>query len=193
MAEDLSAFLTQHKIAKPYILGHSMGGKTAMEFAIQNPQRIAKLMVVDIAPVSYQVHHWDIIEALEAVDLTKLNSRKEADRSLEHTIDSFGVRQFLLKNLSRQSDGTYRWKFNLPALKASIEAISNWAISDGKFDVGTLFIKGEKSNYILPQYAKEIEKKFPNYHLEEIAGAGHWVHAEAPQAFKEAVDRFLAN
>ena len=118
MAQDLKKFMEENHIENPIILGHSMGGKTAMEFAITFPAQVKALIVVDIAPVSYQVHHWDIIEALESIDLSKVESRKDADKILQKKISSFGVRQFLLKNLDRIGQSTYQWKFNLSVLKS---------------------------------------------------------------------------
>ncbi|MEQ8908346.1 MAG: alpha/beta fold hydrolase [Vicingaceae bacterium] len=191
MAEDLLQFLKEHNIEKANVLGHSMGGKTAMEFAMQHPDKVDKLIVVDIAPVSYEVHHWRIINALESVDLKAITSRKEAEQQLAKKIEEQGVRLFLLKNLDRLGEGEYQWKFNLHLLKEEIVPISEWAISEGEFVKKTLFIKGENSNYILAEYGAAIAKKFPNYQVEEIEKAGHWVHAEAPKAFFEIVNQFL--
>lgn len=191
MAEDLKNFIEEHQIDRPIILGHSMGGKTAMEFAVNYPNSLKKLIVVDIAPVSYQVHHYGIIEALESVDLDKVQSRKDAEEQLKSKIKEFGIRQFLLKNLYRKSKEEYAWRFNLPIIKKQIVPISEWSISDKTYEGDTLFISGENSDYILPEYGAEIAAKFPNYELEEIANAGHWVHAEAPEEFSKAVEGFL--
>lgn len=191
MAEDLKNFIEEHQIDRPIILGHSMGGKTAMEFAVNYPNSLKKLIVVDIAPVSYQVHHYGIIEALESVDLDKVQSRKDAEEQLKSKIKEFGIRQFLLKNLYRKSKEEYDWRFNLPVIKKQIVPISEWSISDKTYEGDTLFISGENSNYILPEYGAEIAAKFPNYELEEISNAGHWVHAEAPEEFSRALEDFL--
>jgi pimeloyl-ACP methyl ester carboxylesterase len=191
MAEDLKDLIEEHSIEKPIVLGHSMGGKTAMEFAVNNPDSLAKLLVVDIAPVSYQVHHYDIIEALESVDLNKVQSRKDAEEHLQKKIKEFGVRQFLLKNLYRKAKNEYAWRFNLPVIKKQIVPISEWSISDKSYNGDTLFVSGEKSAYILPEYGAEIAGKFPNYELEEIANSGHWIHAEAPDEFSKVVESFM--
>lgn len=191
MANDLKEFIESHNIHNPIVLGHSMGGKTAMEFAVNNPGSLSKLIVVDIAPVSYQVHHYAIIEALESVDLNKVQSRKDAEEQLKTKIKEFGVRQFLLKNLYRKSKEDYAWRFNLPVIKKQIVPISEWAITDQAFEGDTLFISGENSDYILPEYGAEIAAKFPNYELEEIANAGHWIHAEAPDEFSKVVENFI--
>ncbi|MAY83665.1 MAG: alpha/beta hydrolase [Flavobacteriales bacterium] len=191
MAKDLEHFIDQNKIENPIILGHSMGGKTAMEFAVNFPNKVDKLIVVDIAPVKYNVHHYSILEALNSVDPGSLDSRQEADEQLAKLIPEMGVRQFLLKNLDRNPNGGYQWKFNLGVLEREIVPISEWAISEGKYEKDSLFVKGERSEYILPQHAAEISSKFPNYHLEEIESAGHWVHAEKPKEFYEVVNDFM--
>ena len=193
MAQDLKAFIEEHQIKQPHILGHSMGGKTAMEFAVNHSGNLQKLVVVDIAPVKYEVHHYDIIDALESLDLSTIDGRKEADEQLSLKIKETGIRQFLLKNLYWKSKGELAWRFNLAVLKKEILPISEWNIPNGKFEDKVLFVKGANSNYILPQYAVEIESRFPDYQLEEIANAGHWVHAEAPKQFSEVVLAFLKN
>ena len=191
MADDLLHFMKQHQIEKAIILGHSMGGKTAMEFAIHNEEMIYKLIVVDIAPVKYRVHHYKVLQALNAVEVSSLNSRNQADEIMQEYLPEFGVRQFLLKNLDRKSDGSYDWKFNLKVLEEQILPISEWAISEGKYEKDVLFIKGELSEYILPEYASEISQKFPSYDLEIISNAGHWVHAEKPAEFFEIASHFM--
>lgn len=191
MAEDLRDFMEKHEIEKPIVLGHSMGGKTAMEFAVKYPDLLEKLIVVDIAPVSYPVHHDHIIEAMESLDLENIESRKMADRQLSRQIKEMGIRQFLLKNLYLKEKQQYDWKFNLKVIKREIEAIGEWAISEGVFEGKVLFIKGEKSDYIKAEYALQIAEKFPNYDLTEIEGAGHWVHAEAKEDFSQEVLTFM--
>jgi len=193
MAEDLKEFILEHEIEKPIILGHSMGGKTAMEFAVNYPDLLSTLVVVDIAPVSYSVHHYPIIDALESIDLKNLESRNAADKQLSQKIPEMGVRQFLLKNLYRTKQGGFDWRFNLHAIKEAIVPISEWNISKQRYEGRTLFIKGEKSDYINASHASQIMEKFPNYDLVEIEGAGHWVHAEAKEAFSTTVLNFLKN
>ena len=191
MAEDLINFIKEHKIDNPILLGHSMGGKTAMEIAVKKPQLIDKLIVVDIAPVKYQVHHYKIIEGLKSLDLDVIETRKEADEKLSQTIKEVGVRQFLLKNLYWESKGKLAWRFNLETLANQILPISEYAIAEGKFDRETLFIKGENSNYIVEESLNAIQTKFPKHKLVTIEGAGHWVHAERKEKFIEIVDEFL--
>lgn len=191
MARDLEYFIEQHAIEAPIILGHSMGGKTAMEFAVRFPQKVKKLIVVDIAPVKYNVHHYKILEALNAIKPSQLSSRNEADEQLSKLIPEFGIRQFLLKNLDRNSQGAYQWKFNLEVLEREIVPISEWAISDGTYKGPCLFVKGENSDYIQAHYASAILDKFPNYELEAVQDAGHWVHAEQPKAFFALLNGFM--
>lgn len=191
MASDLHHFIQQHEIIDPIILGHSMGGKTAMEYALLHSDDLHKLIVVDIAPVSYEVHHHKILEALHSFDPNQLKSRNEADELMKKLVSNFGERQFLLKNLERKSEGGYQWKFNLEVLSKNIVPISEWNIREGQFNKATLFIKGELSKYILPEYGLAINEKFPNYQLKEIKGAGHWVHAEMPELFFELVSQFM--
>ncbi|KAA3642647.1 MAG: alpha/beta fold hydrolase [Bacteroidetes bacterium] len=191
MSNDLLGFIQQHEIKNPILLGHSMGGKTVMEFSVNYPQMVDKLIVVDIAPVKYPVHHYTIIEALESIDFDFVTSRKEADDNLSNYINNVGIRQFLLKNLYWIEKEKLAWRFNLDVIKNEIIPISEFSISDGKYEGNTLFIKGSNSEYILPSYAMQIAEKFPNYDLVEIAEAGHWVHAEAPKLFLEAIQTFM--
>lgn len=191
MAADLKAFIEEHQIEDPIIIGHSMGGKTAMEFAVQQPDSLAKLIVVDIAPVKYQVHHYQILEALNSIDPAMIESRQAADEKLAEKIDEVGIRQFLLKNLDRMDEGSYQWKFNLSVLEREIVPISEWNISEGKFEKPTLFVKGERSEYIQAHHAADIKAKFPNYSLEVIEKAGHWVHAEQAGRFFELLSDFM--
>lgn len=191
MAADLASFIKEHGIEQPIILGHSMGGKTAMEYALLEGSLVQKLVVVDIAPVSYKVHHWDIIEALASVDLSSVTSRKDAETQLKKSIDSFGIRQFLLKNLNRLADEHYEWKFNLPVLKETIKLISEYPCRDGVYHESSLFVKGSESAYIKDAYLASIKNKFPRSKIVSIQGAGHWVHAEAADELKSKVDAFL--
>ncbi len=191
MSEDLNNFIDRHNISNPTILGHSMGGKTAMEFALNHPEKLKNLIVVDIAPVKYKVHHYEIIAALESVDISSISSRKEADEILAKTISEFGVRQFLLKNLYWKEKNQLDWRFNLESITKEIIPISSWNVSEKEFSKETLFIKGENSDYIQLNYTTEISKRFPNYRLEIIKDSGHWIHAENPAKFSEIVLNFM--
>ena len=191
MAEDLLVFMESQWIYKAHILGHSMGGKTAMQFALQNSDMVDHLIIVDIAPKVYSAHHDLIFDALFSVDLEKLQSRKEADEVLEAKVDDFAVRQFLLKNLSRTKEGGYRWKMNLPVLHKYYDRILDSIRPTEPIENPTLFIKGANSDYIQENDKTLIEQYFAKAEVKTVADAGHWVHAEQPEALLNLVKEFL--
>ncbi len=190
LTEDLEEFLSSHSIVDPLVIGHSMGGKTAMNLAVKRPDSIDKLIVVDIVPKSYPVHHDHILDGLEAIDLNKLSSRTEADQILSKFIPEPDVRQFLLKNLSRKTDGGFEWKINLKAIDNHIEEIGEGMQYTGKFEKPTLFIKGAKSNYYATGDEELIKSIFPKTTFSTL-DAGHWVQAEKPVEFANTVMEFL--
>ena len=191
LANDLLDFCDQHDIKQPVVMGHSMGGKVAMQFAINYPETISKLIVVDIAPKNYpEDGHDAIIEALRSLDLSQIKNRKDADDVLSLKIPEEGVRQFLLKNLTREGDN-YILKMNFDSLSKNYDKLSANIDVKGKFEKDTLFIRGEKSKYILEIDKASILNIFPKAQFVTIPGAGHWVHAEAPDAFYETVVKFL--
>jgi pimeloyl-ACP methyl ester carboxylesterase len=192
MAADLKEFMEANWIFNAHIIGHSMGGKTVMQFALENPDMVNKLVVADIAPVQYEPRHNHIFQALFDLDLANLNSRGEADNSLKNKITDWGERQFLLKNLTRKKEGGYRFKMNLPVIYkhyrdilAAIENLDN-------FDGSTLFIKGGLSQHIQEVHYEAIDSLFPNAAIKIIDNAGHWVHADAPDEFLNIVLDFLS-
>ncbi|MGB3183258.1 MAG: alpha/beta fold hydrolase [Cyclobacteriaceae bacterium] len=191
MGEDVLAFLDEHNLERPLVIGHSMGGKAAMNFAVKHPDRFEKLVIVDIAPKAYPVHHRGILDGLMGIDIANLESRKDADELLSKTIPEKPVRQFLLKNLMRDEEGKYGWKLNLKALDANLETIGAGMEEHYGSDKPVLFIRGEKSNYIEDSDNITIVSLFPNSGIETIKGAGHWVHAEKPQEFIETVTSFF--
>lgn len=190
MAEDLNDFIEQHQIENPVILGHSMGGKTAMNFAARYPNKFKKLIVVDIAPKSYPVHHHTILKGLSAINISEIKSRGEADKTLAEYVKEMGIRQFLLKNLDRTKEG-FAWKMNLPVIKKNIELIGDGLPETVASEQDTLFIRGGKSDYILDQDIELMKKIFPNSSLVTIANAGHWVHAEQPKELLQVINQFL--
>lgn len=191
MAEDLQRFLESQWMFKAHILGHSMGGKTAMQFALNYPDWVDRLVIVDILPSAGEGGHELIFDAMLGLDLNSIVNRKEAEQALEVKISEYGIRQFLLKNLSRdKSTGGYRWKMNLQALHQHYQEILN-ALTGDPFDEDCLFIKGERSNYITSETWDEALALFPNANLETINEAGHWVHADAPDELYEKVLKFL--
>tara|TARA_R110002049_G_scaffold25788_2_gene90127 strand:- start:1255 stop:2022 length:768 start_codon:yes stop_codon:yes gene_type:complete len=191
MAEDLKEFIELHQIKDPIIIGHSMGGKVAMHFASYYPEMLQKLIIVDIAPVNYPVHHAQILSAMRSVDFSKVNRRGDVDELLADKIDEVGVRQFLLKNLYWKTKEQLDWRFNLKILDKTIEEISAGIKFTEPYRGDTLFIAGGKSDYITEQYHDRIFKFFPNAAIKSIAHAGHWIHAEAPEDFLTFVKGFI--
>lgn len=192
MAEDLRDFMLREGIPQSNILGHSMGGKTAMQFALDFPEMVNKLIVVDMGVKRYDGGHDIIFDALQSVDVSLITNRQEAEIQLSKYIEDYGVKQFLLKNLTREPDGSYRWKFNLMALFDNYDAnILTNITSDFPFDGETLFIRGAKSNYILDADWPQIQQLFPLATLATINDAGHWVHADQPAKLIELVRSFL--
>ncbi len=190
MVEDLLIFLKQNDIIRPDILGHSMGGKVAMLFATKYPDQINKLIVIDIAPKFYPVHHNVILEGLKAIPVDSLKSRGEADKVLSQYVEIPGVRQFLLKNLKRTDSG-FAWKMNLDAIYDHIANVGNGLEDDETFSHDTLFIRGSLSDYILDEDIPDLEAHFPKHELETVNGASHWVHVEAPEELTNIVLTFL--
>lgn len=190
MAEDLKAFMEAHWMFKAHIIGHSMGGKVAMQFALHNPDMTDKLIVVDIAPKAYEGGHQEIFDALFAMDLSKISERSEAEAFLAARIPERGVQQFLLKNLTRNKDGSYEWKMNLGVIYEHYADILA-PVSGDAFEGPSLFIRGGESQYILDSDLPEIQHYFPKAELSTIENAGHWVHADQPAALLEEVLAFL--
>lgn len=190
MAEDLKGFITSHKLENPIVIGHSMGGKAAMKFAVENAGMLEKLIVADMAPKPYEVHHQPLIDAMKKLDLSALKSRRDADNELKKDIPDFGVRQFLLKNLYRKEKDKFDWRFNLQVIEREMVNISGDVKMDGSFDKPTLFIAGGKSPYVKESDHSLIKKYFPNAEIKTIEKAGHWVHANAPDAFYKLVMDF---
>lgn len=193
MSDDLHEFILSEQIEKPIIIGHSMGGKTAMNYAVRYPDNLEKLVVVDISPRSYPIHHDYILKALLSIDLEELKGRKDADIALESFIADTPTRQFLLKNLYRDDKKKFAWRINLNLINDKIAEVGEALSVDfsGVLKVPTLFIKGEKSNYIQAKDEQLIQSFFPQATIDSIPNAGHWVHAEASQAFLEAILSFL--
>lgn len=190
MVEDLKELMDEEGLEKIYLMGHSMGGKTVMNFALKYPKAVEKLIVADIAPRYYPIHHQSILEGLNSLNLSEIKSRKEADDQLAQYIPELGVRQFLLKSLTRDSDG-FVWKINLSVISKNIENVGEALPEGGKYEGPTLFLAGANSNYIQQKDMTDMERFFPNYELEFIANAGHWLHAEQPHAVVEEMRRFL--
>ncbi len=191
MAEDLGVFMQSHDLSSTYLLGHSMGGKTAMQFAVTNPEKVDKLIVVDIAPKAYPPEHDEIFEALCSLDLNAFSSREEIDAALAQKIGNPAVRQFLLTNVTRDDSGGFKWKMNLDVIYKNYDQINKELESNRTFEKPTLFIKGERSDYIQEEDTAIIKDIFPHARIVTVAGAGHWVHVEAPEEFSRLVVDFL--
>ncbi len=192
MATAVADLANDLALDKVTILGHSMGGKTAMNFAVNYPAKLARLIVVDIAPKPYPPHHQQILDGLFSFDPAQLTSRKEADAIMSDKIDNVGVRMFLLKNLKRKDGGGFAWKMNLSMLSEAVNHVIDETAIPHPINVDTLFIRGGMSNYILEEDSYGINEKFPLSSIETIEGAGHWVHAEKPTELLELVNEFIA-
>lgn len=191
MAADLQEFIADHQLVQPIVVGHSMGGKTVMQFAMDYPGQYSRLVVVDIAPKFYPIHHAELIRGLKAIDLLKIKSRNEADEILKQYEPILSVRQFLLKNLFRTEAGQFDWRLNLPVIEQELHGIGGELRNIRIITEPTLFIRGAESPYIKDQDQAEIKRIFPNSTLETIEDAGHWVQAEKPAEFVDALMRFL--
>ncbi|MBW8190676.1 alpha/beta fold hydrolase [Neiella marina] len=191
-AADVKALLAQLKLASVKVVGHSMGGKIAMQLALQQPELIQCLVVADIAPVPYQSHHVQVIKGLRALQQTNTANRKEADALLAQFVDEVGVRQFLLKNLT-WSDAKCQWRLRIEQVLAGYDDVIDWPKTDVSFDGPTLFVKGSESEYILESHRSAIGQHFPAAKARIIQGTGHWLHAQKPADFNRIVSAFLAS
>lgn len=191
MAADVTETMAALGITSAHLLGHSMGGKTAMVLALQQPQRVQSLVVVDIAPVDYRKAHDGVLQALLDLDLAALQSRAEADQLLAQSIPEKAVRDFLLANLQRGAAGGFQWRINLPVIARSFTALTGWPASDAVYEGPVLFIRGESSDYILPEYRQQMLQYFPNATSKTVTDAGHWVHSEKPEAVQQLIRDFL--
>lgn len=191
LADDILHYMQHYNLEKAHLLGHSLGGKAVMQCAIKYPELVEKLIVVDISPKSYPPHHQGIIKALQSVDFSHVTSRGEVEIILSNYIHEKPVIQFLMKNLYWTEDKTLNWRFNLKTLAEKYAEFVSNAIKFGTFEGETLFISGEKSNYILPQDEFLIKQQFPHSKIVTVSKAGHWVQAENPKEFTEVVKTFL--
>jgi len=191
LAQDVISILEHLNIKQADFLGHSMGGKIAMQIALSFPERVKKLIVADIAPVVYRPHHQQIVEGLLSLDLAALGSRKAADEQLAHYVKEQGVRQFLLRNLST-TDGQLSFKCNVSNIAQCYSQIVKAYEPSLTFVGETLFIKGGNSDYITSEHRTAINHHFPNAKAKIISGTGHWLHAEKTVAFNKIVKDFLS-
>ncbi len=184
MANDIVELMDDLELPEALLLGHSMGGKVGMQVAMNHPERVAKLIVADIAPVTYKVdRHGGILDGLKALAETNISSRAQADAILKEVEDNPGTRAFLLKNLYRKKEGDYGLRLNLNAIIASYADTLTLAPSGNPFNGPTLFLKGSESAYIQEKHRTEILRLFPQVQLKIIDGTGHWLHAEKSEIF----------
>lgn len=184
MAEDLAEVLEDGSD----VLGHSMGGKAAMVLALTYPAKVRKLVIADIAPFAYLHTQLHLIDAMNSIDLQKINTRGDADRALQLAVDEPGVRAFLLQSLDVKEK---RWKLNLPVLATEMDKIMGFPDVQGNFDGPALFLTGADSDYVLPQHRDRIRELFPKSRFAKLTGAGHWLHADKPREFESAITAFL--
>ena len=191
MAADVLALMDAQAVASAHIVGHSMGGKVAMQLAMQAPERVRSLTVVDIAPVAYPPRHTDILQAMQVVAEADIQRRQEADAILAKYVPEPALRQFFMKNMARNEEGAWCWRFGLNEITNAYESICDAPIFVQPFQGSTLFIKGELSDYILDEHSAVIQQFFPQAEFSVIADAGHWLHAEQPLLFHRQVLRFI--
>jgi esterase len=191
MVEDVKSYCDANHLDFFSILGHSMGGKTAMLFACNYPKMVKNLLIADIAPKHYPQHHQSILQGLNAVHFDIAKSRNDVESVLEQYIPEMGTRQFLMKNLYWVNPNQLGFRFNLKALTQNIEKIGEALSTEKLFNGNTLFLRGELSLYILNDDVQNIYHHFPKSTLKTIPKAGHWLHAENPSAFLQETIPFL--
>jgi esterase len=193
MAQDLLEFFEEHAISAAHLVGHSMGGKTAMEFALSHSDRVKKLVVVDMSPGATAPTHDTIFEALTSLHLGQFTSRESIDEALKRQIPDETVRQFLLTNLKRDEGGGFAWKMNLDALNRNYGEMNRGIENGRKFQGRTLFLAGGNSSYVTEEDVSSIKALFPRVQFRSVPGVGHWVHAEAPDQFLTLVRDFISS
>ena len=191
LAADLKVYCSHHNLQNIVLLGHSMGGKTAMLFAALYPEIVSKLIVADISPRFYPVHHDAILEGLSSLNFEEITSRKQAEEQLSKYVQDVGTRQFLLKNIYRLSSSVLGLRINLKALKTNVSEVGEALSSTLNFQKDTLFLRGDKSEYISDQDGPLIKHQFPTAVVKTISNAGHWLHAENPVEFFHNVRVFI--
>ncbi len=193
MAADLAQFVARHRLTPCAVLGHSMGGKAAMVFALAHPEEVARLAVIDTAPVGSPVADGASPAAILAgVPLATCDSREDADAALADHLADARIRGFLLQNLVRDTAGNLAWRVNLETLRRAADTLAGFPDVTSTYAGPTLFLGGGESNYLRPAHAPEIRRLFPTAAIEHLPGAGHWVHVDRPTAFVERIERFLS-
>ena len=191
IAHSLNNFIKDKNILNPTIIGHSMGGKAALQYAELFPDSISKLIIVDVFNKEYDTERFShIFKAISTISSSKFNSRKDANNLILEIIKSEGERNFILKNLKREGDN-FSWQPNVNLLNKSIYEISSKINLKSKIDINTLFIKGQNSNYITDVDINELPNSFSDFNVVEVPNSGHWIHAENPSGFISTIKNFI--
>jgi esterase len=191
MAADVAELLAAAGAARASLVGHSMGGKTAMQMALDFPQCVDKLVVVDIAPRASPRTHDDIFRALDALDLAAFKTRQQIEDAFAAEIPSLNLRRFLLKSAARDDGGKFSWKMDLRSLAENYDKLCSAVGEGGTYAGPALFLRGGLSKFVCEEDETEIRRQFPAADIETIASAGHWVHADAPEEFVQRTLAFL--
>lgn len=193
MVDDLREFMKENALEKAMIIGHSMGGKVAMNFALEHPYMVQKLMVVDISPRAYNTRsvHEDIIAAMQSVNFDEVDYRQDVDEKLRDHVKSQRIRWFILKNLHRLNRGRLAWRINIDGIAENMENIAAGLVYKGAYPGPVMFVRGSESDYIKEDDEEHILKYFPNATIENIEGAAHWVHADAPDELCDLLSSFF--
>ncbi len=192
LAADVIALLDKHDIRQTALIGHSLGGKVVMAATLLYPDRVSKLVSLDMAPVAYADFLDGLLDILEQLPLTEIRSRNDADRKLADTIPDSRLRAFLLQNLERTDDG-FRWRPNLEVLRSQRQTMTGFPDMATPWPGPALFLHGTNSNYVRPEHHAAIHKLFPNASIEAIANTGHWLHADQPDTVAKRLRDFLDN
>lgn len=188
-AELIASWLDSQQLSTVNVVGHSLGGKVAMELALLWPHRVSQLVVLDASPVAYAERHGDVFAGLQAIDPQSLQSRTQADQVLQEYVSDPAVRAFLLKNLLK-TDDRFHWRLNLHGLKRAYPQLIA-ANRQASFEKPVLFLKGERSDYILPSHKDAVTERFPSADMKIVKDTGHWLHAEKPELVARLIERFI--
>ncbi|MBN2637716.1 MAG: alpha/beta fold hydrolase [Bacteroidales bacterium] len=193
LTSDLTDFIEDHEIKNPILLGHSMGGKVAMRYTLENPDLVKRLIVVDIGIKAYppRQQHIEIIKAMRQINLANAKSRHDVEHQLEPLIPQIRIRQFVLKNIYRDENNNFRWRLNVEGIEPNLNDMMDSIDFDQTYDRPTLFIRGGASDYILPLDYGDLRKNFPHAEIITIEGASHWVHVEAWERFYQITFGFM--
>jgi pimeloyl-ACP methyl ester carboxylesterase len=192
MMEDIEDFIKKHQLQQPILIGHSMGGKVAMYYALENPEVVHSVIIVDISMRHYPEReaHKNIIAAMQAVDFKKIKSREDVEKQLKSHINNHAIRQFIMKNLTREGQEQFSWRLNIKAISQNLPYIFEGVEHPGMYPGPALFIRGGHSDYILESDFNKIYTHFPEAEIVTIEGTTHWVHAEAPDRLCAEISRF---